>query len=405
MSLTRGRNLRAGTPVWLLTRRKPIRAQTLKSNLKVDVAIIGGGVSGALVADALLRTGKSVAVFDKRGFIKGSTPASTALLQFEIDQPLTLLTKKIGRERAVRAYWESANAIDYLEGRIQDLKLKCGFHHRSTVYLPGNVLNTRDLRREAKARACVGLRSEYIDRAELKRLTKIDAAGAIWSQGAADIDPVALVDGLWRSAIDRGAKLYAPCEITAVHPHRNHVTLATIDGHDVHATHVVFATGYELLKILERTHHKISSTWAIATKPQPSRLWPTRCLIWEAADPYLYIRTTSNGRIVVGGEDEEISDADERDRKLPAKRAALERKLKKLLPGVDAKADTAWSGSFGESPDGLPAIGPIPRLNRCFAVMGFGGNGITFSAVAARIIQRELMGIPDPAAKLFPFFS
>lgn len=405
MSLTRGRKLRTGTPVWLLTPRKQIPASALTRNLKVDVAIIGGGVSGALMADALLRAGKSVAVFDRRGFIKGSTPASTALLQFEIDQPLTLLTKKIGRERAVRAYWESATAIDYLEGRIRDLNISCGFHHRSTVYLPGNVLGTRDLRREADVRASVGLRSEYVNRSELKRLTSIDAAGAIWSQGAADIDPVALVDGLWRSAIERGAQLYAPCEISAAHPHRNHVTLATKSGHDIHATHVVFATGYELLKVLERTHHKISSTWAIATKPQPSRLWRTRCLIWEAADPYLYIRTTPSGRIVVGGEDEDISDATERDRKLPAKRAALERKLKNLLPHVDPKADTAWAGSFGESPDGLPAIGPIPRLNRCFAVMGFGGNGITFSAVAARIIQRELMGIPDPAAKLFPFFS
>ncbi len=377
----------------------------MKAAVKADVAVIGGGVSGALVTDAILQTGLSVAVFDRRGFTKGSTPASTALLQFEIDEPLTHLSAKIGRERAVRAYWTSATAIDYLAARVSDLDLDCGFRERCAVLLPGNVLNARGLRAEAAARSRVGLRSHFVDRAQLRKLTTLDAAGAIWSAGAAEVDPVALTDGLWRSAIGRGAKLYAPAEIAAVEPHRDSVTLSTREGFDIRARNVVFATGYELLKLLERTKHKISSTWVIATKPQPRKLWPTQCLIWEAADPYMYIRTTVDGRVVAGGEDEDFSNEDHRDALLPAKTLALQRKLHKLLPHVDTAPDAAWTGSFGVSPNGLPAIGPVPRLNRCFAVMGFGGNGITFSAIAAQIIQRSLLGIPDASAELFPFFE
>ncbi|MFM9862587.1 MAG: NAD(P)/FAD-dependent oxidoreductase [Micropepsaceae bacterium] len=376
----------------------------MKAVVRVDVAVVGGGVSGALVTDAILEIGKTVAVFDRRGFTKGSTPASTALLQFEIDEPLIHLIDKIGRDRAVRAYWASATAIDYLAARVSDLELSCGFRERCAVLLPGNILNASELRAEAAARSRVGLRSHFVDRAQLRKLTTLDAAGAIWSAGAADVDPVALTDGLWRSAQKRGAELYAPAEITAVEPHRDFVTLSTKDGFDVRARHVVFATGYELLKLLEGTKHKISSTWVIATKPQPRKLWPTQCLIWEAADPYMYIRATSDGRVVAGGEDEEFSDEDHRDGLLPAKTLALQRKLHKLLPHLDTTPDAAWTGSFGVSPDGLPAIGPIPRLNRCFAVMGFGGNGITFSAIAATIIQRSLLGIPDASGDLFPFF-
>ncbi len=404
MSATHHRNLRTGTPVWLLPRRAKIPASLLEKGTKADVAVVGGGVSGALVTDAMLGLGKSVAVFDRRGFVKGSTPASTALLQFEIDQPLIHLIRKIGRERAVRAYWESASAIGYLAARIQDLQLNCGFQERHAVLLPGNVLNVDELRREAAERETAGLRSQFIQRAQLRRLSTLEAAGAIWSAGAAEVDPVALTHGLWRSAIARGARLNAPAEIVDVEPHRDHVTLSTSEGISIRARHVVFATGYELLKLLERTRHKISSTWVIATKRQPRRLWPGRCLIWEAADPYMYIRTTQDGRVVAGGEDEPFSDEAHRDALLPEKTRALERKLHKLLPDLDPAAEAAWTGSFGESPDGLPAIGPIPRLKHCFAVMGFGGNGITFSAIAARILQRELLGIADPAAKLFPFF-
>ena len=68
---------------------------------------------------------------------------------------------------------------------------------------------------------------------------------------------------------------------------------------------------------------------------------------------------------------------------------------------MDTKPAFAWAGSFGESSTGLPAIGRIPGAERCFAVLGFGGNGITFSAVAAQLIQRDLAGLPDRDAELF----
>ena len=71
------------------------------------------------------------------------------------------------------------------------------------------------------------------------------------------------------------------------------------------------------------------------------------------------------------------------------------------MPDVDTKPAFAWAGCFGESSTGLPAIGRIPGAARCFAVMGYGGNGITFSAIAAQLIQREILGLRDPDAELF----
>lgn len=116
-SATVKRNLRSGTPLWLRRGAPRVGHLPLERNLRVDVAIVGAGISGALIADAMLAAGQSVAVFDRRGPVKGSTPASTALLQFEIDTPLTLLTRKIGRDRAVRAWLRSATAVDALRAR------------------------------------------------------------------------------------------------------------------------------------------------------------------------------------------------------------------------------------------------------------------------------------------------
>ncbi len=395
------RDLRTGTPYWLRRGDVHVASSPLVANLVVDVAVVGAGVSGALVADALLRAGKSIAVLDRRGPVMGSTPASTALLQFEIDQPLLHLSRKIGRERAVRAYWRSATAVDTLRGRIVDLGLRCGFRERQAVYLPGNVLNVTELRREAAARANVGLRSRFIGADELRALTGIEKQGAVLSSGAGELDPAALVAGLWRSALSRGASIHAPTEVIDIEQGHARVTLTTADGHAVRARHVVFATGYELVKLVKPRGYKVMSTWAMATAPQPGRLWPSRCLIWEAADPYLYLRSTLDGRVIVGGEDEEFSDTGKRDALIPKKIDAIRRKLGKLMPGLDTKAEFTWAGCFGGSPTGLPAIGAIPGAARCFAILGYGGNGITFSVIAAQIIQRAILGLPDPDADLF----
>lgn len=408
MSDTRGtvtaqRDLRTGTPVWLRNGEVRLTSLPLVSSIVVDVAVVGAGVSGALIVDALLRSGKSVAVIDRRGPIRGSTPASTALLQFDIDQPLIHLAHKIGRQRAVRAYWHSATAVDFLRGRITDLGLRCGFRERQSVYLPGNVLNVAGLKLEAAARAQVGLRSRFIGAHELRALTGIEKPGAVLSSGAGELDPVALVAGLLKSALSRGARIYAPTEVVDIDPARAHVTLTTADGHSVRAKHVVFATGYELVKLVKARRHKVISTWAMATAPQPKRLWPSRCLIWEASDVYLYLRTTRDGRVVVGGEDEEFSDDKKRDALIPKKIIAIRRKLEKILPRLDTKPEFAWAGCFGTTDTGLPSIGAIPGAARCFAVLGYGGNGITFSAIAAQLIQRAILGLPNPDDHLFEF--
>ena len=195
--------------------------------------------------------------------------------------------------------------------------------------------------------------------------------------------------------------MVANVEVTEVEQTRSRVRLKTKDGHFITAKYAVFCTGYELMKFARPKGYKVISTWALATRPQPGRIWPSKSLIWEAADPYLYLRTTGQGRVIVGGEDESFSDDVLRDELIPKKIAAIAKKAKRIFPNIDFTPDYAWTGSFGESPTGLPAIGPIPELPRCYAVLGFGGNGITFSMLAAQLISRHMQGIKDPDAEIF----
>lgn len=397
------RDLRTGLPLWLANKPPRLKIDGSSVAAHPDVVVVGTGISGALVADALMQAGYSVLALDRREPMSGSTPASTALLQFELDTPLTELSRKIGKSDAARAWWRSAQAVRALQERIATLHIRCGLAERSTIYLPGNILGTSQLKLEAAARQKLGLRSVFINHRELHDLTGMDKPGAILSHGNGEADPVRLVGGLWRHFLAQGGRMAANTEVTEVEQTRSRVRLKTKDGHSITAKYAVFCTGYELIKFARPKGYKVISTWALATRPQPDRIWPSKSLIWEAADPYLYLRTTGEGRVIVGGEDESFSDETLRDKLIPKKIAAIARKAKRMFPNIDFTADYAWTGSFGESPMGLPAIGPIRDLPRCYAVLGFGGNGITFSMLAAQLISRHMQGIKDPDADIFKF--
>lgn len=403
---TRRRNLRTGQPIWLARRARLPPFDWLRHHASCDALIVGAGISGAFVAEALTDAGFECIIVDRRRApLLGSTPASTALLQYEIDEPLIKLSRRIGAENAMRVWRRSRLAVDSLSARTRELGVACDMERRDTLYLAGDQLDAQDLRREEKARRLAGLETDYLGRAVLRERFGLRRSAALLSHDNLIADPRRLAAGYLRTATKRGAKLYSPCDIVDVESKRAGVVAKTADGKTIRCKRLVFATGYELPKQAPRDGHSIISTFALATRPQKRSLWPEQCLIWEASEPYLYMRTTADGRVVCGGEDEEFADADKRDAMAPRKIAAIQRKLAKLFPDLDTEPDFAWCGSFGASDDGLPSIGEIPGLSHCWAALGYGGNGITYSLIAADIIRAAFSGDKDTDADLFAFRS
>ncbi len=383
-------------------RRVPA-AGPLTRDLKADVLVVGAGISGALVAYALAREGHRVAVVDRRGPLRGSTPASTALLLFEVNTPLIQLKRKIGTRPAERAWLRSKGALDALHKLARHEKIEASMSLHPSVYLAGDLLDARGLAREVRARERIGLPSRYLDRRELRTRFGLARSAAIVSDDNVAADPRALAAGFLRRAEKFGARLFSPHEVVDIQSGKRAATALTKDGFTIHSRQIVLCTGYELPKIVPAHGHSIASTWVITTRRQPRHLWPSECFIWEASDPYLYVRTTIDGRVICGGEDEEFVDEAERDKRLDLKTKILEKKLAALLPRIDPRAKFAWTASFGQSTTGLPSIGPIPGYPRCYAVLGYGGNGITYSMLAAQLVSAAIGGRKDPDAKLFAF--
>jgi glycine/D-amino acid oxidase-like deaminating enzyme len=363
--------------------------------MKCDALIVGGGITGALMAERLTSQGLNVIVIDRELPGKGSTAASTSMLLWEIDRTLGQLTQLYGFERASRAYRASLDAVSGLKSLVARLGLPCEMRDKNSLYLAAGDTG-KELLEEHLLRARAGLPGDFLDHPMLLDAFGITRAAAIVSPGAADADPVQLSRGLLRTAVARGARVYQS-EAAAYDAASHAVHVQLNNGCEIEARSVILATGYVMPGIIPSTVHSVSSSWAIATKPQPQNVWKDGALIWEDSEKYLYARTTVAGRIIIGGEDSgEVIEPEDRDRLIPEKAALLTDKLATLWPAADTDIEFRWAGTFDTTRDGLPLIGPVPGLKGIYAAYGYGGNGITFSFLAAQLIGDLIAGSSSP---------
>ncbi|EYB66550.1 FAD dependent oxidoreductase [Deinococcus phoenicis] len=396
-------DLRSGTAFWPLKNGLMHTYPPLLAGERADVLVIGAGITGALLADALSGAGLDVVVLDRRDAASGSTSASTALLQYEIDTNLVDLRGMIGQPDADRAYQLCREAIDHLEALTRELPDDCGFARPGSLYYASGRRDARTLREEHAARVQAGLEVEFLEAREVRERFGLSAPAALFSPAGASLDPYRLTQHLLWRARSRGARIHDRTEVTRLDERAHGYAAHTDRGAQVQARHVIVAAGYEAARFAGRQLAQLKNTYALITEPlaPEQQPWPTGCLLWETARPYLYARTTPDGRILVGGEDDDHQSPARRDRALPARQRRLERKLEKLLPHLKPEVGYAWAGTFGETKDGLAFIGPKPGNPCLLFALGYGGNGITYSVQAARMLTDHLLGRPVPDMRIF----
>ncbi|WBX84567.1 NAD(P)/FAD-dependent oxidoreductase [Sphingosinicella microcystinivorans] len=400
MELTEARDLRGGRSCWK-PEDKPSLASEPPPKARVDVAIVGAGIMGAMLAERLSTGGRRVALLDRRPPAHGSTAASTALVMWGADVPLTHLAERIGIDEAARRWRRVRAAARSLSDRIDALGIACGRIDRPELYLAGTLLDERALEAEGDARRKAGLPSAFLAADAVAARFGIAPRAALLSAGSYEVDPVKLTEGLLIRARRHGAAIGFPYDVVAVEQQEKGLAVRTAEGTVLLADEVILATGYERAHWYLPAAFAVSSSYAIATPPGIAPLWRENAMIWEASNPYIYARATADGRIVAGGEDEDFDDAGRRDALIGAKAGILQAKVAAIIGTDTMPPDCAWAAAFGSSPDGLPAIGRAVNHDHLWLASGFGGNGVTFAALAIELIAAALDGKPDPDASCF----
>jgi glycine/D-amino acid oxidase-like deaminating enzyme len=397
-------DLQSGYPYSLVRYGLPYTYPRLDADLHTDVVIVGGGISGALTAYHLSKAGIPAVVVDGRTIGIGSTCASTSLLQYEIDVPLTKLSDKIGERNAVAAYTLCYESVHELEEICKKLRFTL-FEKKHSLYLASYKKDKTLIEKEYAARKEAGFHIDLWDEETIQANMGFASPAGIYSHVAAQTDAYMLTHALHQHNIKAGGRVFDRTGVTGVSHQRRSVILHTNTGRQVKAKFLIVATGYEAMQYIQEPLVKLHSTYAVVSESlqQPGDYWYENCLIWETKDPYLYLRTTSDRRILVGGRDEPYYNPGRRDKLVSSKAKDLQRDVLKKFPGLPFIPEFRWTGTFATTDDGLPFIGHYPAMPHTLFALGFGGNGITFSQIAAKTIADIITGKKKNGNPLFAF--
>jgi glycine/D-amino acid oxidase-like deaminating enzyme len=396
-------DLRSGYPLWLVRSGLPYNYPKLEKDTRTDVLIAGGGISGALAAHYLLQNGIDCMLVDGRTIGLGSTCASTALLQYQVDVPLSEMIDKIGKEKALRAYRLCADSVDEIESLCAQIGFK-DFVRKPTLFYASYKKDAKLIAKEYALHKQAGFSVQLWSKDLIKKRFGFSSEMALYSHHSAQTDAYQITHALLQYNKGRGLRVYDRTRLEKINHNKSGVVCRTENGFTIKAKNLLYATGYEAVKYISKKIVNLSSTYAIATEQgKDKQYWYADCLLWETKQPYLYMRNTSDHRIIVGGRDEEFHDPRLRDKKIERKTKALQHDFEKLFPHIGLKAEFSWTGTFGSTKDGLPFIGEYYALPNSLFALGFGGNGITFSVIAARILADKIKGKSNPDSNLFSF--
>jgi len=398
--------LKSPEPFWLVKDGLKHSYPSLRENIETEILIIGGGITGSLLAHQMIKDGYKTVLVDRREIGNGSTSATTSMLQYEIDVALFKLSEMIGQEGAEKAYWACYNSIDDLQKISKEVKSDCGFAKKKSLYFAALKKDVPLLKKEFEARKAAKFPVKWLSEDEIKKQFKIENTfGGILSEQGGSIDAFCLAHDILHFNHKKGLRIFDKTDIIKFDYKKNGVTATTDYENTIKAKKVIFCNGFESTEIIKDKFVNLLSTYAIVgeqcDKEYNKEL--NSLLVWNTANPYIYMRTTDDNRILMGGEDEEFVDAKKRDSLLFDKEEKLVKKINKYLPDNNFRTDFVWAGTFGETKDGLPYIGQHPNFPGAYFVLGFGGNGITFSVIGMAMASDFLKGKEHELTEYFRF--
>jgi len=398
-------DLKSGYPYWAVKNGLMHAFPRMQADLKCDVLVVGAGITGALMARALASEGLDVAVVEQRDIAWGSTAASTALLQYEIDTHMVELARLYDTATAALVYKACARAILLLRkiaGEVGDVD----FAMNESLYFASSWLHRPRLRAEYELRRKHGFDVRLLSRAELSDAYGFAAPSAILSKLGARVDPYRLASRLLHALSKKGVRIFDRTRVASIEPRARSVDALTEEGIRVRAAHVVMANGYAAQAWLKQKVAVNRSSYAFVTDPidqQELARW-SDTLLWESARPYMYARSTGDGRLVIGGEDDAIDIPARRDARVEKNAAKLCKRAARIFPRLNLQPTFAWAGTFAETDDGLPFFGAHPQYgSRVLFAMAYGGNGITYSALGGELIAAAILRRKHPLRDIFGF--
>src|SRR5689334_17221811 len=363
-------------PFWLEQSRPAVRERELD---RVDIAVIGAGITGCACAGAFAREGKRVRVYDARGVGEGASGRNGGFALRGAAARYDVARETYGADEARELWRRTEGSVDRLETVAGD-----AFRRTGSLRLAADAEERVEIRSEYEALHEDGFAVEWRD--ELPHL-RPGFRGAIFHPSDGAVQPAGLVQRLAAAAVEAGV---------AFSPHQR---VDSLDGVDADQT--VIATdgsGRGLLPELD------DALWpargqVIATAPLAERLFECPHYARQGFD---YWQQLPDRRVVLGGfrDFSILTEMTDDETTTEPIQKALDAFLEELL-GELPPITHRWAGIFGLTQDLLPLVGPVPGHDGVWVAAGYSGHGNVFGLLCGELVADALLGRDDPLLQLF----
>jgi glycine/D-amino acid oxidase-like deaminating enzyme/nitrite reductase/ring-hydroxylating ferredoxin subunit len=375
--------------LWKGTAAKTACLPTLQTDLKVDVAIVGAGITGLTAAMLLVQAGKRVAVLDAHKAGDASTGNSTGNLYATVDLGLHTIEEQHGLETMRRVVESRAAAIDLIEATVERLNLDCGFQRVPWNLLALDAAHVAEIEKEALAAMRARLRADLRDDAPVP----IDVAKILRVEDQAQFQPLAYVRQLAQHIGGEDCLIFENTRVTAID---DDPAVVHTDHGKVHCQHVIIATHTPIGVHLVQSQLEVVREYGIAaplhdSMPEPGVYW---CIGRECHSVRTY---TDNGRtyLVVVGSAHPLGDTEVGEERFQR----LELFARDHWP--IGPVEYRWSAQRYRAKDKLPYIGRNVDARNTYIATGFSGDGLTYGTLAGMMLADEILGRGTPWRDLY----
>lgn len=376
---------------WLTTRDYTPGA-SLKGDLNVDVAIIGGGFTGLSTAYFLRKAdpGMSIALLESQviGYGASGRNGGFNMTKFGLLHSITAL--RFGRVKTLEAHHYMERSVDLLQELVSALKLDCDYEHPGFLCVSTNEVHLRRLVKEVEFVGKLGLKGiHWIDEGELKSRVNspMYTGGAWWEPKTGILNPAKLAWS-WKGVIQPlGVQIFENTPVLEIAGEGGGLRLDTPGG-QVRAGKVVLATN-AWSHLFAQTRRKQAPVWTYIVLTEPLKEadfreigWKGREGIEDFRDLVHYYRLTADNRILLGGRD--ISTAFGYDMSVERDYNedifdGLKRDLIQMFPSLkNIRFTHQWGGPVSVPLDLAPAMGYAGGKNMVYS-LGCCGHGVSMT--------------------------
>jgi glycine/D-amino acid oxidase-like deaminating enzyme len=385
-------------PYWLATAPVPGDWSNTELPGKVDVAIVGGGLTGLSAAIHLAGKRGSVAVLEKHTFGWGASGRNGGMCTTGASIGYLSLVKRYGQERANKLYTTYNDAIDLVEQIVTREHIDCDFERTGKLSLAAKHEHFRAFEKTHLALARnMGYETQLVPAAEISREIGTRAyVGAIVDVQGAGVHVGKLVRGFAQVAGRSGVGLHEQAAVGSVRRLPDGQFEVTTGRGTLWAAQVLVATDGYTDGAVPRFRRRIIpvGSFVIVTEPLDAglvdRLMPTRRMAADSLNLTHYFRITPDNRLLFGGRAHYAVSGPKANQKSAR---ILRRDMVGIFPELrDTRIEYAWGGDVGFTFDRIPHAGEDRGI---YFSLGYCGHGVQMATYMGRAMAEVMDGHPE----------